>query len=231
MNSNVRLAGISSMATRHLLSELVEAWTQGGGDRIAIESVGGADAARRAQDGEAFDLVVLASDALDKLIAAGHLLADSKADLVRSSVAIAVRSGSAAPRIDSEESLRRAVLSARSVGYSTGPSGLALSKLFTRWGIVDEMRHRLVQAPAGVAVGTLIAHGDVSLGFQQLSELMNIDGVAVVGEMPEGLEIVTTFSGALGARAAQPGLAREFLAFICSPLADEAKRRNGMQPV
>jgi molybdate transport system substrate-binding protein len=224
-----RITGISSMATRQFLAEAAAAWQQRGGAAVAIESVGGVDAAKRVQAGEPIAVVVLAADAIAKLAAGGHVVADSVTGLVRSGVAIAVPRGAPKPDIASEAALRAAVLAAPTLGYSTGPSGVALQQLFTRWGIADEIGARLVQAPPGVPVGSLVARGEVALGFQQLSELMHLDGIDVVGPMPEALQIVTTFSGAVGAASAQPAAARELLDFIRSPAADEARRRHGMQ--
>ena len=225
-----RITGISSMATRQVLAELAGAYERRGGVGVAFESVGGVDAAKRVQAGEPFDLVVLASDAIDKLIAAGRVVADSKTDIVRSGVAIAVRQGAPRPDIGTEETLRRAVLAARTLGYSTGPSGVALQKLFERWGITDTLRERIVQAPPGVPVGTLVARGEVELGFQQRSELMHLEGIEVLGPMPPGLAIVTTFSGGLCAGSTQPEAVRALLDFMCSPEATVAKRRQGMEP-
>lgn len=226
-----RIAGISSMATRQVLAELADAYRKQSGVVVLFESVGGVDAAKRVQAGEAFDVVVLASDAIDKLVGAGSMVARSKADLVRSAVAIAVRKGTQGrPDIGSEEALRRAVLHARTIGYSTGPSGVALLKLFERWGIAETVHDRIVQAPAGVPVGQLVASGEVELGFQQLSELMHLPGVDVLGTMPSGAEIVTTFSAGLCATSVQPEAVRALLAFMQSPAAIEAKRRHGMEP-
>jgi molybdate transport system substrate-binding protein len=216
------------MAARQILAELADAWAQGGG-ALSFESLGGVEAAQRVQSGEAFDVVVLAAEAIDKLVAAGRLVEGSKLDLVRSTVAIAVRAGAPQPDIGTEAALRDAVLAARSVGYSTGPSGVALERLFERWGIAEAVQTRIVKAPPGVPVGSLIARGDVALGFQQLSELMHLDGIDVIGSMPPGLEIVTTFSGGIGAACTQPEAARAFLEFVRSPAAVEALRRHGMQ--
>ena len=231
---STRITGISSMATRQVLAELAGAYRQQGGAGFAtdveFESVGGVDAARRVQAGEAFDVVVLAAEAIDKLVATGRVIADSKADLVRSAVAIAVRAGAPRPDIGAEDALRRAVLSARSLGYSTGPSGTALLKLFERWGIADSVRERIVQAPPGVPVGRLVAGGEVELGFQQFSEMADQPGIAVLGTMPPGCEIVTTFSGGLCATSAQAEAVRALLAFMQSPAAADAKRRHGMEP-
>jgi molybdate transport system substrate-binding protein len=224
-----RITGISSMATRGLLAELAPAWRHDGVE-IAFEAVGGVDAARRVREGEAFDVVVLAADAIGTLAAAGCVVRGSEAPLVRSPVAIAVRDGAARPGVETEDALRAAVLAARAIGYSTGPSGVALLELFRRWGIAGTLRDRLVQAPAGVPVGALIARGDVDLGFQQLSELMHADGIAVIGTMPAPVEITTIFSGAVCAASRHPEPAREFLAFARSQATADAKRRHGMQP-
>jgi molybdate transport system substrate-binding protein len=218
------------MATRQLLAELVAAYAQRSDCAIAIESVGGVDAAKRVQAGELFDVVVLASDAIDKLIVAGHIDAHSKVDLVHCGVAVAVRAGAQQPDIGSESAVRQAVLAARSISYSTGPSGVALVKLFERWGIADTLRERTVQAPPGVPVGTLVARGEVELGFQQLSELIHVEGISVVGPLPPEIQITTTFSAGIGTGSTQASAARDLLAFMASaPMAD-AKRRQGMEP-
>jgi molybdate transport system substrate-binding protein len=224
------ISGISSMATRQLLAELAHGYREHCGIDVGFESVGGVDAAKRVEAGAALDLVVLASDAIEKLIAGGSVLAGSRCDLVRSPVAIAVPAGAARPDVATEDALRRAVLAARRIGYSTGPSGTALLKLFEHWGIADELRSRIVQAPPGVPVGKLVADGVVELGFQQLSEMLGQPGIEIVGAMPSGCEIVTTFSGGICAASTQPEAVRVLLAWLQSPAAAEAKRRHGMEP-
>ena len=224
------IKGISSMATRQVLAELVELYGRQCGDRIAIESVGGVDAAKRVQAGEVFDVVILASDAIAKLAASGHVVPASQVDLVHSGVAVAMRAGAPVPDISAEDAVRRAVLAARSLSYSTGPSGVALAQLFERWGIAQEIAPRIVQAPPGVPVGTLVARGEVELGFQQLSELLHVSGITLVGPLPPAIQITTTFSGAIAANARQPDAARALLAFMASPEAADAKRRQGMDP-
>lgn len=224
------LRGISSMATRQLLAELVTAYAQRADCVIAIESVGGVDAAKRVQTGEPFDVVFLASDAIDKLIAAGQIDAGSKVDLVHSGVAVAVRAGATPPDISSENAVRQAVLAARSISYSTGPSGVALGQLFERWGIADIIRERIVQAPPGVPVGLLVARGEVELGFQQLSELIHVQGITVVGPLPPEIQITTTFSAGICTGSSQVPGARDLLAFMASAQSADAKRRQGMEP-
>ena len=222
---------ISSMATREMLAELAALWRQSSGTEVSIESVGGVDAAKRVQAGEAFDGVVLASDAIDKLMAGGQVLAGSRCDLVRSSVAVAVKAGTPVPDISTESALRSAVQTAPTIGYSTGPSGVALVKLFERWGIVDALQTRLVQAPAGLPVGTLVARGEVALGFQQLSELMHLEGVTVVGTLPEAVAITTLFSAATCTASKQAETLARFLAFMATQQTVSVKLRHGMQPL
>lgn len=225
------LRAISSMATRAVLADLVQAWQQQGGAPVALQSVGGVDAARRVREGEALDVVLLASDATDALIDQGHAVAGSKVDWVRSSTAVAVREGAERPDIGSEAALKQAVLQAQSIGYSTGPSGKALLALFARWGITAQLESRLVQARPGVPVGQLVAQGEAALGFQQLSELLHVPGITVVGELPPAVAIDTVFSGALVKGCGDAEAARGFLAFLAGPQAMAAKRHHGMQPL
>lgn len=224
------LKGISSMATRQVLNELAQAYGQRSQQPVEVESVGGVDAAKRVAAGEPFDFVVLAADAIDQLIGSGQVRAGSRVDLVDSSVAIAAQAGAPRPDVSTEEALKRAVLAASTVGYSTGPSGVALVKLFERWGIAPELKGRLVQAPPGIPVGALVARGEVALGFQQLSELIHLQGITLVGPMPAAVQITTTFSGGICASSSRVEDVRAMLAFMASPDADAAKRRNGMEP-
>jgi molybdate transport system substrate-binding protein len=151
-------------------------------------------------------------------------------DIVNSSVAIAVQAGAPRPDVATEDALKQAVLAAQSIGYSTGPSGVALVKLFERWGIAQELQGRLVQAPAGIPVGTLVARGEVALGFQQLSELIHLEGIAIVGPMPAAVQIATTFSGGVCAASQQAGAVRPLLEFMAGAEAEAAKRRQGLEP-
>ena len=199
-----------------VLAELAAAWQQVSGVEVSIESVGGVDAAKRVQAGEAFDGVILASDAIDKLVSSGHLVAGSRIDLVRSSVAVAVKAGAPSPDISTEAALRRAIEAASTIGYSTGPSGVALVKLFERWGLFETLQSRIVQAPPGVPVGALVARGEVALGFQQLSELMHLDGINLLGVLPEAVSITTIFSAGVCAASTQKETLNSLLAFMAS---------------
>jgi molybdate transport system substrate-binding protein len=143
------LRGISSMATKALLAKLCVAYAASTSQAVEIESVGGVDAAKRVQAGEALDMVLLASDAIERLMASGHVQQGSRVDWVQSPVAVAVPAGGAAPDISTPVALKAALLAAPSISYSTGPSGNYLAKLFEQWGIAEVMRSKLVVPPPG----------------------------------------------------------------------------------
>jgi molybdate transport system substrate-binding protein len=225
-----RITGISSMAMRHVLAELSDAYERQSGQTVAIVSAGGVDVARRVENGEAFDFVVLAANAIEKLAASGRVDPESRTDLARSPVAIAVAAGAKRPDVSSEGAIRDAVVRARSIGYSTGPSGEHLVGLFKRWGIAALIAPRIVQAPPGIPVGTLVARGDVELCFQQLSELMHVPGVDVIGLLPPDIQVMTVFAAAICKASSCPADAAVLLSFLASSEADAAKRRHGMEP-
>jgi molybdate transport system substrate-binding protein len=219
------------MATRHLLADLVAALSAASGDTdVSVESMGGVDAAKRVAAGEPFDGAVLAAGAIDALIAQGAVIAGSRVDLVTSPMAVAVRKGITPPTIASEDAVKAAVLSARHIGYSTGPSGDHLLRLFERWGIVAAVKDRLVQARPGIPVASLVAGGEADLGFQQLSELLNVEGVEVVGLLPASIQGTTTFSGGIARVSTRTDRVREVLAFMASPAVAAIKRKHGMNP-
>ena len=122
---------------------------------------------------------------------------------------------------------------AGSIGYSTGPSGTALLALFERWGMLQRLKSRLIQAPAGIPVAQLVAQGQVALGFQQLSELLHVPGIVIVGPLPASIQIETIFSGAIAASCKDPqrqSLAQAVLDFMASPQAKTAITAQGMHP-
>ncbi len=234
MNTPTQLKGLSSLATKHVLLALAKEHHANTGISVNIETIGGVDAARRvaesATSGEQVDLIFLGSDAIDKLISAGHVQQGSRVDWVKSTVAVAVRSGTIAPDITSEASVKAAVVAAGSISYSTGPSGVYLAGLFERWGIADLVNAKLVQALPGVPVGSLVASGRVALGFQQMSELLGMDGIDVIGNLPEAIACITTFSSGIptSCNPAASQTARGLQAFLASSQTETVKKKYGM---
>ena len=224
------ITGISSMATRSVLVELAGSYEQRTGRRVAIEVVGGVEAARRVRAGEPADIVVLASNVMEQLEAEGHLVPGSRADVARSSIAVAVRSGAPRPSLEDEASVRQAILDAPRIGYSTGPSGDHIKRLWERWGIAESVSQRAIQAPPGVPVGALVARGEADLGFQQLSELLGLPGIEIVGPLPSEIQVLTVFTAGVIRTSSQPDEARALVAYLTAPEGDAAKRQHGMEP-
>ncbi|MEJ0098617.1 MAG: substrate-binding domain-containing protein [Pseudomonadota bacterium] len=219
---------ISSMATRELLAALALQYQQAKGGAINAEAAGGVDVAKRISAGEQCDVVVLAANAIDKLIADGAV-APGRVDLMRSGVAIAVRAGAKRPAIATADDLKAAVLAASTLSYSTGPSGVYLEKLFKHWEILEQVQPRIVVPPPGVPVGALVADGRAALGFQQLSELMNLPGIAVLGPLPDAIQTVTVFSGGVCRSSAHPEAARVLLEYLAAPSVAVLKQQYGME--
>lgn len=226
MATTSTLAAISSMAMRPLLAELLPQYARDTGIAVALEAVGGVDAARRVAAGEAFDVAFLARPALDALASAGR--AGAAVDLARSSIAVAVRAGAPAPDLTSEDTLRRAVAAASSVGYSTGPSGEHVLALLRRWGLDGAHAPRLVRAAPGVPVGKLLVDGEATLAFQQLGELRGVPGIEVAGLLPAGAQAVTVFGGAAITSTACAHDVQALLAWLAAPARAEAKARHGL---
>lgn len=218
------------MATKQVLAELAKSYHAKTGTRVNIESVGGVDAAKRIAVGQAFDIALLGSDAIDKLISAGHVQQGSRVDWVKSPIAIAVHTGAAAPDISSAQAVKNAVMQARTISYSTGPSGVYLNQLFERWGMTKQLTTKLVQPPPGTSVGSLIASGHVDLGFQQLPEMVGVAGIQVLGNLPEEIAHITTFSSGIPSKhdPAKGQAIRCFQAFLASKEAEAIKREQGM---
>ena len=223
----VLLRGISSMATQALLAELAAALQRETGVVLRFESVGGVDAAARVRSGEAFDLVVLADGAIAQL-QASNLVEGEPLELGASAMAVAVPDGAPLPGVSSVQALREALLAAPRIAYSTGPSGTALLTLLERWGLTDVLKPRLVQARPGTPVAALLAAGDAQLGFQQFSELQGQPGIALLGQMPPGAEVVTRFVGAVAAGSQHSHAARAALEFMAAPARDAIRRAQGM---
>jgi molybdate transport system substrate-binding protein len=215
------------MATRRLLGEMIAQFEKTSPHRVALESVGGLDAAKRVRAGEPLDVVVLAREVIDDLIGAARIVEGSRVDVAVSAIGVAVRSGTPHPDISSADGVKAAVLAARKIGYSTGPSGQYLAKLFASWDPDGRLKDRITVAPVGVPVGSLVGRGDIDLAFQQLSELGG-DGIDVVGQLPPDIQMMTTFSGGVARASAQPDAARALLAFMASPALTPIKREHGM---
>ncbi len=223
------IVGLSSMATRHILADLACDHESRNSVRVEIRSMGGVEAAKLVRAGESVDIVVLAAKVMASLEAEGCLVKGSVRDFARSEIAVAVPAGLPRPVIDSEQSMRQAMLDARRICYSTGPSGDHLKALCEKWGVVDSVLGRALVAPPGVPVASLVARGDADLGFQQLSELMGQPGIEIAGPLPPEIQLVTVFTAGVSSKSAKQEAARALVAYLTSAETGEAKRRHGME--
>jgi molybdate transport system substrate-binding protein len=184
----------------------------------------------RLQSGESADVVILASSALEELVKKHKVVSGTRVDLARSGIAIAVRAGAQKPDISTLEELKSTLLAAKSIAYSDSVSGTYVStELFPRLGIADTIRNKCIRVDG--MVGPAIARGDAEIGFQQLSELLPIAGIDIVGPIPPEAQKITTFSGGVAANSKEPEIAKQFLRFLASPEAAPTIKKSGMQPV
>ncbi len=185
----------------------------------------------RLQRGEPVDVVIMAAAALGELITQGKVVAGSRVDLVRSSIGVAVRAGAPRPDISSVDALRRTLLHAQSIAYSSSASGIYVStELFQRLGIADQVAGKSKRVDSG-PVGAVVARGEAEIGFQQISELLPVPGIDYVGPLPPEVQRVTVFSAGVAAGAKEPALARALIKFLASPAASLAIRKSGLEPV
>lgn len=218
---------LSSLAIKAGYLEIAPRYQKAKGKELKTEWVGMADIRKRLLAGEQADLVIGSSALIDELIHAGKIAPGSRIDLVKSGVGVAVKKGAAKPDISSVEALKRALRAARSIVYSSGPSGVYLAGWFEKTGLAEELKGRLTQTPPGVFVGELVARGEKDLAFQQIPELMQVNGIDLVGPLPAEIQTVTVFSGGIPAGASEPEAARELMQFLVSPKAAEVMRRKG----
>lgn len=179
--------------------------------------------------GEAADLVIMAGTHLDGLIGEGRIAAGSRVDLAGSGVGVAVRAGAPWPDIASAEALMRSLLQAKSIAHSTSASGIYIEGLLQRLGVTQVLGER-IRSVQGEPVGLVVARGEAEIGFQQMSELLPVAGIDIVGPLPTEIQEITMFSAGLGANARERDAARELIAYLTSPDAAPIIRQSGMEP-
>jgi molybdate transport system substrate-binding protein len=175
-------------------------------------------------------MVILVTPSMETMIKEGKIVGASRVDLVRSGIAIAVPTSAPKPDISTTDAVKRALLTAKGIGYSSGPSGVFLEGLFKRWGIWDQVGPKIKQTPPGTPVGSILARGDVDIGFQQVSELLLYPGIQYVGPVPREIDTVSVFAGGVHTGATQPDAARALIKFIASPAALPSIKKTGMEP-
>jgi len=221
---------LSTQAVEGAYRELVPQFEKATGHKVTTIFTGTLDAQKRIAAGDTYDLIIMAGPAIDDLIRSGKVAPGSRVDLARSGVGVAVRAGAPKPDIHSTEALKKTLLAARSIGYSSGPSGVYLADLLRRLGIGDQVKSKLKQTPTGVFVGSILASGEVEIGFQQVSELSHYPGIDYVGPLPADIQHVTVFSSGIQIGAASVEAAKAWITFLTSPAAAAVFRSKSMDP-
>ena len=220
---------MTSGAFKEAYQALVPEFERASGRKVATIQAPSIEMMKRLKGGETVDLVIMAGNSIDELIRDGKIVPGSRADLAKSGVGVAVRAGAAKPDIGSVEAFKRALLGAKSVAYSSGPSGVYLAGLFERMGIAAALKDKVKQVKGG-PVGPLVARGEADIGFQQVSELLPVAGIEFVGPLPPEVQQITVFSAGLHVAAAEPEGAKSLVKFLTAPEAAPAIRRTGMEP-
>jgi molybdate transport system substrate-binding protein len=200
---------LSTNGVKSVLLDLIPAFERAQG--IKAEVVWGSTVMLLEQIGKGAtaDLVFLTAEAIDGLIKEGKVAAGSRVDLARSTIGIGVKKGGLKPDISTPEAFKRTLLACKSFAYSkTGVSGVYFPSVLKRLGIEDAVRDKIVIPGSGMAVGEVIASGGAEIGIQQVSELMPVEGVDIVGPLPGDLQMITVFSGGVFANTAQAEASR-----------------------
>jgi molybdate transport system substrate-binding protein len=230
MASAVEIKVLSTQATEDAYRELVPQFEQATGHKVTTVFAGTVNAQQRLADGESYDMIIMAGPAIDAQIEAGKAAAGSRVDLAKSGIALGVPKGAAKPDISTIAALKSTLLAARSIGYSTGPSGVYMANLFDKLGVAAQIEDKLKRTPSGVFVGDLLAKRAVEIGFQQVSEIATFPGVDLVAPLPAEVQQTTVFSSAIMAGAKQDDAARELVKFLKTPQAVTAFKKRGMEP-
>ncbi len=233
MTHTVQAAEIKMLAAgavKEILLELVPEFERSSGHKVTASWTGSADIRKRIGAGEAFDLVIVGATDVDAFIKDGKMIPGSRVDIAKSGVGIAVKAGATRPDINSSEAVKKALLSAKAVAFSTGPSGVYVQRLFDRLGVASEIKDKSKQTPPGVRVAEYLSSGEADLGFQQVSELIHEKGIDFVGPLPADIQNITEYSSGVpvAANAAEP--AKALQAFLSAPAAAPVIRTNGMEP-
>jgi molybdate transport system substrate-binding protein len=221
---------LSTQATEEAYKELVPQFEKASGHKVTTVFTGTLGVMKRLSDGEAYDLLIMSRQSIDELSQSGKVVAGSRTDIAKSGVGAAVGKGKPKPDISTVDALKKTLLAAKSIGYSTSPSGIYVVSMFQKMGIVDEVKTKLKQTPTGVFVGSIIASGEAEIGFQQVSELSFFPGIDYVGPIPAEVQLITIFSAGIPAGTKQADAAKALVSFITAPAAAAIFKKHALDP-
>jgi len=228
--ANVKI--LTAGAMKAVVLELVPQFEKETGHKAVVDNDTAGGLAKRIEAGEAFDVAVITPGVINDLAKKGKIVADSRANVARVGVGVVVKEGAALPDISSVDTFKGTLLAAKSVAYidpaSGGSSGIYLSGLFDKLGIAAEIKPK-AKLKQGGYVAELIANGEAELGLHQISEILPVKGVKLVGPLPAEIQNYTTYAIAIGAEATQPDTARALIRLLTGPAAEGVLKARGME--
>ena len=220
---------LASGAVKEAALELFPQFEKSSGNTVAVTWAGTVAIKKKIAAGEVFDLVISSNAAISDLATQGKIVKGTPTILAKAGVGIGVRKGAAKPDVGTPDAFKRALIAAKSVGLSTGPSGIYLEKLFERLGVAEAVKAKTRLIPSGGTVSTLLANGEAEIGFQQISEIAHADGVDYVGPLPAELQLISVFTAGVHTGAAHPGEAQALVKFLTAPAALAVMKKHGLE--
>ena len=221
---------LASGATKEVIDGVLPGFEKTTGHKVAITFAGTANIKKRIAAGEMYDLIIVGGPVIDAFIQQGKITPGSRIDLMKSGVGVAVRAGAPKPNIGSSEALKKTLLSAKSIGYSSGPSGDYVVSMIGRMGIADQVKSKMKQVPSGTRISTMIESGEAEIGFQQVSELIHEKGINYLGPLPAEIQKITVFSAGLDTGAKQAEAAKALVKALTNSDAATVIKADGMEP-
>jgi molybdate transport system substrate-binding protein len=221
---------LSSIATKEAYLELVPQFEKSTGYKVSTTWSGTTAIMQKMTAGETYDLVFISSTEMEQLIKQGKIVAGSRVDLAKSGIGIAIRKGAPKPDVRTADALKQALLAAKTVGYTSGPSGVYMAGLIERMGIAAEIKPKHRTVPSGGTVGTIVATGEAEIGFQQVSELVHIPGIDFIGPLPSEVQCITVFATGVHTGATQTDASKALQKFLTTPAAVAVMQKHGLEP-
>lgn len=228
LSAEIRL--LASGAVKEAYLDLLPAFEKASGHSVKAAWSNTTDIRKRVAEGEIADLVIAGDSATDALIKDGKLIASTRTGFATSRIYVAVRAGAPRPDMSSGDALKRSLLAAKSVAYSSGASGTYIVTMLKKLGVYDQVSSKASVTKANDPVGGKVAAGEAEIGFHQLSELIPVKGIDIIGPLPAEVQQITMFSGALHTAAKEPAAATALIGFLTAPAAAEILKKHGLEP-
>jgi molybdate transport system substrate-binding protein len=221
---------IAANALKDGYTELVASFEKLSGHKVITTWAGTVNATKRVNDGEVYDLVIIGSNNIDQLIATGKLAAGSRADFAKTGVGIAVRADMPKPDVSSGDAVKAAVLAAKSIVYSAGPSGAYVEGMLKKMGVADQVASKVKRPSSGAEAAEILSRGEAELGFAQVSEFLNVPGIVDLGPLPASIQNFTIYAVGLHVAAPSPDAANALVKHLKAQEAVPAIQKMGMEP-